>query len=191
MPKACNLQKGNILQLNGRPYQVKKIEVQTPSARGANTLYKVRFAAIPSGQKLDQTFKGNDFLEEMQLVRRHVSYIFKEHEMYTFMDSENYEQYAISSDQMEGQVQWLSDGLEGITALLIDGQIMGIELPSSVDLEIVDTAPAVKGATVTNRNKTATLSNGHGLQVPEYLSTGDVIQVNTETGEFMSRARSS
>jgi len=190
MPKACNLQKGNIIQFNGSPYQVKKIEVQTPSARGANTLYKVRFAGVPSGQKLDQTFKGNDFLDDMELQRRPVSYIFNEQDMYTFMDSENYEQYTLHSDSMEGHVQWLSDGLEGITALLIDGQPMGIELPASVELEISETAPAVKGATVTNRNKTATLSNGHSVQIPEYLETGNVIQVNTETGEYMSRVKS-
>ncbi len=189
MIKACNLKKGNIVQLNGRPYQVKKVDVQTPSARGANTLYKVRFVEIPSGQKLDQTYKGNDALDEMELARRHVSFIFNEQEMYTFMDSENYEQYTLSADSMEDQVQWLSDGLEGIVALLIDDQIMGIELPPSVELEIVETAPAVKGATVTNRNKSAVLSNGQTAQVPEYLSTGDVIQVSTEAGEFMSRVK--
>ena len=190
MPKACNLQKGNIIQINGSPYQVKKIDVQTPSARGANTIYKVRFAEVPSGQKLDQTFKGNDFLDEMELQRRSVSYIYNEQDLYTFMDSENYEQYTLHSDSMEDQVQWLSDGLEGITALLIEGQIMAVELPSSVELEIIETAPAVKGATVTNRNKTATLSNGHNVQIPEYLETGNIIQVNTETGEFMSRVKS-
>ncbi|HOP47399.1 MAG TPA: elongation factor P-like protein YeiP [Desulfobacteraceae bacterium] len=189
MPKACNLKKGNIIQINGSAYQVKKIEVQTPSARGANTLYKIRFSGIPSGQKIDQTFKGNDFLEEIEMVRRHVSYIFREQEIYTFMDLENYEQYALSSESMEGQVQWLVEGLEGITALIIDGQIMAIELPVSVELEIIETAPVVKGATVTNRNKTARLSNGHNVQVPEYLSTGDFIQINTETGEFMSRIK--
>ncbi len=189
MPKACNLQKGNIIQINGNPYQVKKIEVQAPSARGANTLYKVRLAGIPSGQKLNQSFKGNDFLEEMELLRRHVSYIFREQEMYTFMDSENYEQYTLHSDSMESQVQWLSDGLEGISALLLEGRIMAIELPPSVELEVTETAPAIKGATVTNRTKTATLSNGHNVQVPEYLITGNIVQVNTETGEYMSRVK--
>ena len=190
MPKACNLHKRNIIQINGRPYQVKRIEVQTPSARGANTLYKVRFSEIPSNQKLNQTYKGNDFLEEMELQRRRVSYIFNEQEMYTFMDSENYEQYTLSADSMEGQVRWLQDGLAGITALLISDHAMAIELPASVELEVTETAPAVKGATVTNRNKTAELSNGQTVQVPEYLSAGDIVQVNTETGEFMSRVKS-
>ncbi len=190
MPKACNIQKGNIIQLNGRPYKVKKIDVHSPSARGANTLYKVRCSEIPSGHKLDQTFKGNDFLEEMEFQKRSVSYIFREQDLYTFMDSENYEQYTLHSDNMEDQVQWLLDGMEGIMALFIDGQMMGIELPSSIDLEIVETAPAIKGATATNRNKPATLTNGHTVQVPEYLRQGDIIQVNTGTGEFMSRVKS-
>ncbi len=190
MPKACNLKKGNVIQINGRPYRVKTIDVHTPSARGGNTLYKVRFSEIPSGQKLDQTFKGNDNLEEMELEKRSTSYIFREQDMYTFMDSENYEQYTLSSESMEDQVQWLSEGMEGIMALLLDGHMMCIELPSSVELEIIETAPVIKGATATNRNKPATLSNDHTVQVPEYLSTGDVIQVNTETGGFMSRVKS-
>ncbi len=187
VPKASNLKKGNVVKINGRPCQVKKIDVHTPSARGANTLYKVRFSEIPSGQKLDQTFRGNDNLEEMDLERRSVSYIFREQDMYTFMDLENYEQNTLSSDSMEAQIQWLSEGLEGIIALLLDGDIIGIELPSSVELEIIETAPIIKGATATNRNKPATLSNRVVVQVPEYLSPGDVIQVNIETGGYMSR----
>ncbi len=190
MPKASNLKKGTIIQINDRPYQVKKIEVHSPSARGSNTLYKVRFTEIPSGQKLDNTYKGNDFLEEMMLERRSISFLYNEQDFYTFMDLENYEQYTLHSDSIEEQVKWLSDGLEGITALLIDGQVIAIEVPSSMELEIVETAPTIKGATVTNRNKPATLSNGHVTQVPDYLSAGDVIQVNTESGEYMSRVKS-
>ena len=189
MLKACNLKKGNIVQLNDHPHQVKHLDVQTPSARGANTLYKVRFAEIPSGRKVIQTYKGNDMLDEMEMERRPVSYIYKDQGMYTFMDSENFEQYTLNGDSMEAQIPWLSEGLEGIYALLIDGQILAIDLPASVELEIAETVPVLKGATVTNRNKPATLSNGFVVQVPEYLATGDVIQVNTENGEFMSRAR--
>lgn len=189
MPKACNLQKGNVVRINNQPYQVGQIEVQTPSARGANTLYKVRFAGLPEGQKYEQTFKGNDFLEEMDLERRPVNFLFRDQDMFTFMDTENYEQYTLTEDSIEEQVPWIIDGLEGITAMLLDGQILSIELPASVDLEIIETAPAIKGATVTNRTKSATLSNGHVVQVPEYLSSGVTVRVNTETGKFMSRVK--
>jgi elongation factor P len=187
--KAANLRKGNIVLIGGQPYQVKQLDVQTPSARGANTLYKVRFAAIPSGQKLDQTFKGNDILEEMELERRPVSFLYREQSLYTFMDSENFEQYTLSVESLEDQVPWLTEGLEGITALLLNGGIIAIELPSSVDLEITQTAPVIKGATATNRNKPAVLSNGITVLVPEYLSAGEVVRVNTESGKFMSRTK--
>ncbi len=189
MPKACNLQKGNVVDINDQPYQVKKIEVHTPSARGANTLYKVRFNGISSGQKLDQTFKGNDFLEEVDLGRRPASYLYNDQTLYTFMDSENYEQYTLSEDYLEGQIQWLTDGLEGITVLLLNDSPLCIDLPAAMDIEIVETAPALKGSSATNRTKPATLSNGFIVQVPEYLAAGEFIRVNTETGKYMSRVK--
>lgn len=188
MPKASNLQKGNIVKLNNQPYQVKQIVIHTPSARGANTLYKVRFSAIMGGQKLDQTYKGNDSLEGMEVDRRPTSFLYRDQNMYTFMDSENYEQYTLSEESLEGQIPWLIDGLEGITALLVDGNILCIELPSNIVLEIVSTAPGIKGATATNRNKPAELSNGVSVMVPEYMTTGERVRVNTETGQYMSRA---
>jgi elongation factor P len=190
MPKACNLQKGQIIRINQQPYQVKQIEVQTPSARGGNTLYKVRYAGVINHQKLDQTYKGNDTLEEMELMRRPVSFLYRDQDMVTFMDSENYEQYTLSADSLEGQIPWLLDGLEGITALLLNDQVLGIELPVAIDMEVIETAPAIKGATATNRNKPAILSNGMTVLVPEYLSVGEVVRINTETGKFMSRAKS-
>jgi elongation factor P len=189
MLKASNLKKGNIVSINNLPYQVKQVEVHTPSARGANTLYKVRYAAIPSGQKFEQTYKGNDSLEEMELERRPVSFLYNEQDSYTFMDLENYEQYVLPNQSLEGQSVWLVDGMEGITALLLNGQVMAIELPGSIDMAIVETSPVIKGATATNRNKPAVLENGVTIKVPEYLSEGDVIRINTENETFMGRVK--
>jgi len=189
LPKACNLRKGNVVNINDQPYQVKTIEVHTPSARGANTLYKVRFNGVSTGQKLDQTFKGNDFLEEIDLGRRPASFLYNDTSGYTFMDAENYEQYTLPEEALEGQTQWLTDGLEGITVMLLNDNPLCIELPAAMDLEITEAAPALKGASVTNRTKPATLSNGFVVQVPEYLDAGETIRVNTETGKFMSRAK--
>jgi len=189
VPKACNLQKGHVVSINDQPYQVKAIKVHTPSARGANTLYKVRFNCVSTGQKLDQTLKGNDLLEEVDLIRRPASFLYNDQSLYTFMDSENYEQYTLSEAYLEGQIQWLTDGLEGITVLLLNDSPLCIELPAAMDLEIVEAAPALKGASATNRTKPATLSNGFIVQVPEYLAAGEIIRVNTETGKFMSRSK--
>ncbi len=189
MPKVSNLKKGNIVRINDHPYRVTQIDVHTPSARGANTLYKVRMYGIASSQKLDQSFKGNDYLEEMELDRRPVSFLYREQNLYTFMDTENYEQYTLSEASLTEQLQWLTEGLEGITALLLNGTIIAIELPATMEFEIAETAPAIKGASVTNRTKPAVLTNGCTVMVPEYIPSGVTIKVNTETGKFMSRAK--
>lgn len=188
MPKASDLKKGNVVAINDQPYIVKHIDVQSPSSRGASTLYKVRFNHAISGQKLEQTCKGDDFLKEMELVRRNVQYSYMDGDSYVFMDSEDYTQYHIDAAVLEDQGGYITEGLEGIVAMLLDDQVIGIDLPSSVELEIVDTAPALKGATATGRTKTARLASGLEVQVPEYLATGEVIKVNTVTGKFMSRA---
>lgn len=174
--------------MNQQLFMVKHIDVKTPSARGALTLYKVRLMNVQNGQKLDQSFKGNDILEDVELSRRPVQYIYKDGNLYTFMDTEDYNQYSLSQEALEDQAVWLLDNLEGITALLCDGRIISIELPQSIQLEIMDTSPAIKGATVTGRTKSATLSNRVVVQVPEYMEAGELVKVNTETGKFMSRA---
>jgi len=188
MLKASNLKKGTVVAINQQIYMVRHIDVKTPSARGALTLYKVRLMNVQNGQKLDQSFKGTDMLEDVELNRRPVQYIFKEGGLYTFMDTEDYNQYTLGEETLEDQSVWLIDNLEGITALLSDGSIISIELPQSIQLDITETSPAIKGATVTGRTKSATLSNGIVVQVPEYMETGERVKVNTETGKFMSRA---
>jgi len=105
------------------------------------------------------------------------------------MDTDNYEQYTLAEELLGEQALWLSEGLEGITALLLSGNIIAIELPASVDLEIAETAPVIKGATATNRNKPAVLSNGVTVLVPEYLAAGEVVRINIELVRFMSRVK--
>jgi elongation factor P len=187
--KANQLKKGHVVNLNGTAYQVTQIDLSTPTARGGNTLYRVRFRGITSGQNLDQSYKGNDTLEEMTLDRRAVNFLYADQEYFHFMDAENYEQYSLHGDQLGDQQDWLNENLEGLIALMLDGVVVGIDLPANVELEIVETAPVIKGATATNRNKPATLSNGRVVQVPEYMSPGEKVRVSTETGKFMSRVK--
>jgi elongation factor P len=104
------------------------------------------------------------------------------------MNMEDYTQYTLSREDVEDQVAYLTEGLEGIVALLIDDGVLGIELPSSVVLAIVETAPSIKGATASGRTKTARLATGLEVQVPEYLEPDELVKINTDTGKFMSRA---
>ena len=120
-------------------------------------------------------------------VRVKVQFSYVDGESYIFMNMEDYTQYTLSLDDLDDQVNYLTEGLEGIVALLIDDDIFGIELPSSVVLAIIETAPAIKGATASGRTKTARLVTGIEVQVPEYLEVDELIKVNTETGKYMSR----
>ncbi len=188
MPKASELKRGMAVEINGMPYSVKQIDVRSPSSRGSNTLYKVRFSNLKTGQKLDETYKGEDFIKQADCVRMPVQFSYIDGEDYVFMNSEDYSQYSLHPDELAEQLGYISDGLEGITALIMDDAILGIELPASVTMQIVETAPAIKGASATSRTKTAKLSSGMEIQVPEYLETGEMVKVNTSNGKFMSRA---
>ena len=188
MPKASELKKGMIVEIDGFPHIVKQLEAKSPSSRGAATLYKVRFNNLQSGQKLDSSFKGEDILKEADCMRIAVQYSYLDGDIYYFMDVEDYTQYGLGAGQMEEQIPFLVEQQEDIIALIVDGNIAAIELPQSVNLEIVDTPPAVTGSSATNRSKTAKLSTGLEIQVPEYLAPGETVKVNTNTGKFMSRA---
>lgn len=188
MAKAAELKRGMVVEINGEPHIVKTIDVKSPSSRGATTLYKIRFNNVRTGQKLDESLKGDDFFKDVDLVRAKVQFSYIDDGNYIFMNSENYSQYALSKEALDDQVDFLTEGLEGIVALLVDDEILGIELPAAVVLEVLETPPGIKGATASSRTKTARLSTGAEIQVPEYLETGELIKVNTETGKFMSRA---
>ena len=188
MPKASELKKGSVVELNGDVYIARQIDIRNPSARGASTLYKVRFFNVRDGKKLEQTLKGDDFIKDGDLARHTVQFSYREGDMITFMDTKNYSQYTLDADALEEQSAYMTEDLEGMIALLVDGQIVGVELPQTVLLEITETAPGIKGASASARTKPATLSTGLEIQVPEYLETGERVKVNTTNGKFVSRA---
>lgn len=188
MPKANELKQGTAVEINGEPYVVKHIEVRNPTSRGATTLYKIRFIHMKTRQKLDETFKSDDMLKAADCARVNVQYSYQDGDTYYFMNTETYEQYSLSADDLEGQTEYLTDGLDGIIMLLMDDSALGIQLPPTIALEVIETPPAMKSASATNRTKPAKLSTGLEIQVPEYIETGEVIKVNTETGKFSSRA---
>ena len=188
MPKASDLKQGSAIEINGEPYAVRTIEVRNPTSRGASTLYKIRFAHMKTKQKLDETYKGDDFLKEADCSKTMVQYSYHDGESHTFMNLETYEQYTLNAEDLEGQLQYLIEGLEGIIILLLDDAPLGIELPTTISMEIVETPPSMKGSSATKRTKTAILTTGLEVQVPEYIETGEVIKVNSDNGKFMSRA---
>jgi len=186
--KASELKRGMVVEIDGVPHVVKQVEVKSPSSRGGTTLYKTRFNNLKTGQKLDESLKGEDSYKDVDWVRAKVPYSYKDGDNYVFMNSADYTQYLLAAADLAGQAEYLTESLDGVVALLIDDEILGIELPSTVTLEIIETPPALKGSSASARTKTAKLATGLEVQVPEYLALGERIKVHTETGKFASRA---
>jgi elongation factor P len=184
---AKDLKTGGIVNHNGAPHIVETIHVQSPSARGGNTLYKFRARNLVTKQKADFTCKGTDLLDEADFAKRAVSFMYADNEAVHLLDSEDYNQYTIAADDIADERGYLTEGLEGIYALIYNDECVGVQLPSTVVLTIAQCDPAVKGNSATSRNKPAMLETGIQIQVPEYLKEGERIKVDTRTGEFLGR----
>ena len=188
MPRAAELKKGDIVGINNVPHALEDLKVSTPSARGAASIYRFRFRNLITKAKLDAAVKGDELYADIDLDRRPVQYLYKEGDLFTFMDTESYDQFTLPQDMLEAQLPYLVDDMEGISALVSDEKVLAIELPQKVVLTIESCDPVMKGATVTSRNKPATCQTGLVVMVPEYMESGEDIIVDTATGTFLSRA---
>jgi elongation factor P len=186
--KASEIKKGNVVEHNGRVWQVRDIERSAPQGRGGNVTFRFTMYSVPGAQKLDLSLRAEDDLRETELERRAANFSYKDGDGFVFMDAENYTQYTLGADAIGDASGFIADGLEGCYVQLIEGQPVAVQLPPSVTLEVIDTAPELKGATATKRPKPARLSTGIEIQVPEYITTGERILVSTLTGEFNGRA---
>lgn len=185
--KASDLKKGTVISIDGDKFLVKEVQVQSPSSRSGNTLYKVQARNVVTKQKYEKSFKGEENIQDVEFTRRPVQMLYKENDSCVFMDVESYEQYYIDNTALESELPYIVDGLEGALALISEGSLLGIELPSTVIMEIVECAPGIKGASASARTKPATMPTGLVVQIPEYLSPGEKIKINTSNGEFVSR----
>jgi elongation factor P len=186
--KANEIKKGLVINQDNKKILIKKVVVQSPSSRSGSTLYKVSGNDISSGQKFERRYKGDEVITPVEVSRHSVQLLFHDADSYTFMDSENYEQFMLPADSLEDDAAFLYDGLEGLSALISEDELLGIELPTTMALEINECAPGMKAASSSARTKPATLTTGLVVQVPEYLTPGEIIKINTETREFISRA---
>lgn len=188
MIKACDLKKSSVVEIDGVPHTIENIQLSTPTARGGNTIYRVRFRNVATKQKVDKSFKGPDALQEASYETTEVQYLYKEGDRYTFMDLESYEQFEMVKADIEDALPFLIEDMEGITALMSDGKVLAIRMPQTMEMKIVECPPSMKGASATSRTKPATLTTGLVVQVPEYIAPGEIIKVDTEEKKFLSRA---
>jgi len=188
MPKACELKCGSLVEIQGMPYYLETLAVTNPSARGAASIYRLRFRNLVTKAKQDVSCKGEEPFGEITVERRPVQFLFAQQDRYTFMDMEDFSQIELAAETVADQKDYLVDEMEGISVLMADGKALMIELPCSVELTVAGTAPVIRGASATARSKPATLQTGLVVQVPEYITAGERVKVDTRTGEFLKRA---
>lgn len=188
MPKASEIKKNAVIEHNGKVLFVKDIKKLTPSGRAGASLYRMRLYDVATGLKVDESFKADEMLNLADFSRHQVTFSYIDGDEYVFMDSEDYTPYNLNKETIAEEILFITEDTQGLQVLTVNGDPVAVELPSSVDLVIVETDPSIKGASASARTKPAILSTGLSVQVPEYIANGDKIKVNTAEQKFMSRA---
>jgi elongation factor P len=180
--------RGDILELDGDPWQVAETQSQTPSARGASLLVKAKIKNLRTGQSLAKTWRGGDMVTRAEVAYRAVQFLYRQGDAFAFMDLQSYDQFELDASLVGEAAGFLLENLE-LQTLLFNDKVIGLNLPNTVTLVINETAPAIKGASAQAQLKPATLETGIQVLVPPYIESGDRIRVDTRDRRFVERAK--
>ncbi len=186
MIKANDLRKGKVVSHENELYAV---HTATHVAKGNKRSYiQAKLKSLKTGNLLDVRFSVDDRIETPFVDTKPYEYLYRDGNAFVVMDQETYDQLHVSAEVMGEADQYLK-GNEQVILSIIEGQIVSAELPNVVELTVTDTTPAIKGATATNQNKDATLETGLRVKVPPFIENGEVIRVDTRSGEYLTRAK--
>jgi elongation factor P len=181
---ATRLRKGNLIVHEGQLCRLLDVQHVTPgNLRG---FVRAKMRNLRSQSLIDHRFRSEDVVDRATLDEREMQYLYNDGSDYYFMDTSSYEQIHLSSESLGDSVNYLLPE-STIRVEFFEGQPVGIELPVTVDLKVTDTVPGIKGATASAQVKPATLETGLVVNVPAFINAGDVLRINTETGEYLSR----
>ncbi len=181
-----DLKKGTIFQLNGIPYKVVEY-AQKVMGRGGS-IVNVKIKSLIDGKVLDKTFKGNDSIEPADVSNSSAQYLYNDGQKFYFMDETTFEQHEVELDLVGGSSGFMKEG-DRVQLQKFDSKVINVELPKNVYLKVAYTEDAVKGDTSSAITKDATLETGASVKVPSFIKTGDVISVDTSSGEYRERKK--
>ena len=188
MIEAAQLRKGTVIELDGALYEVSEYELKKIGRGGANV--KTKLKALERGSMIDRTFGSNDRLQDVRLETRRMQYMYNDGEYWHFMHTDgSYEQLAADRAAVEEAIRWLKEQ-DICQVTLWDSVPIGVAVPNFVELEVEETDPGLKGDTASGGTKPATLSTGAVVKVPLFVNIGDVIRIDTRTGEYQNRVKS-
>ena len=183
MISGSELRKGVTIELEGELYQV--IEYQHIKMK-RTALAKVKLRDIRAGHTIERTFQSDDKLIWAHPESRSMQYLYNDGDLYYFMDEQSFEQMPIGASQLGDAINYLKEGMS-LEVSSYKGELIGVELPITVELQVIETGPGFKGDTATAGNKPAKLETGITIQVPMFIDTGDVIKIDTRSGNYLER----
>lgn len=186
MLSSSDLRKGLKILMDGDPYIITKFDFSKPGK--GQSLYKCRLRNMVNGNSTDRTFRANDKFEKAPLDDRPVQYLYSQGDEFHFMDNTSYEQLVLSREQIGDNVNYLVDNMD-VSVLFFNETPIDITLPIFVNLIVTKSDPWVKGDTSGSDTKPVTLESGYVLQVPPFIEEGEKIQIDTRTGEYMTRVK--
>lgn len=185
--KASELKKGKVIQYENALYSI--FDIERVSKGNWRSYLQIKLKSIKDGRVIDARFGVDDRVETAFVDTKPFQFLYRDGDMYVVMDERTYDQISIPAENM-GEANLYLKGNEQVLVQFIDGKIVGVELPNVVELAVVDTTPVVKGATATNQSKDATLETGLRVRVPPFIENGEVLRIDTRTGEYLERAKS-
>ncbi len=186
MYQPTDLKKGTVCQIDGKPYRVVEYS-QKVMGRGGS-IVNVKLKNLIDGSVIPKTFKGQERIEMAEVSNKTVQYLYNNGSNFFFMDPESFEQFELSADIVDNASNFLKEGDE-LTLQFFDGKVINVELPKNLYLKVTYTEDVVKGDTTSSVMKDATMETGLVVKVPAFIKQGDVISVDTSTGEYRERKK--
>lgn len=184
MIMAGDFRNGTTFELDGQVYKIVEFQHVKPGKGAA--FVRTRLKNVMNGSVLERTFNPSEKYENAQVDRREMQYLYEDGGLYYFMDTETYEQQPLNKEQLGEALQYVKENMN-VKVLSYKGNVFGVEPPTFVELEITETEPGFKGDTATGANKPAIVETGAKITVPLFVNQGDIVRIDTRTGEYMER----
>ncbi len=186
---ANELKRKMLITVDGQPYTVVEVFFASPSARGASTMVRTKLRHLLTDAVLEKSFKTSEKFEEPDVVLSPATFLYADGEGFHFMDDESYEQFALDAEQLGDERLYLKENTT-LQVRKYNGEPVSLALPTTVDLVVASAEPGLRGDSASGgTTKTATLETGLQVRVPLFIKEGETVRINTQTGEFISRAK--
>ncbi len=186
MPSTSDFRPGLVIKYNNELWTV--VEFQHVNPGNWRAFVRTKLKNVKSGKVIENRFRAGEAIEIIRIERKEYQFLYRDGSGYVFMDKETYEQLAVQEDQIGDGAQFLKDG-ESVDILFNGNEITGIELPITVDLQVTETVPGVRGDSANAGTKPATVETGATVNVPLFINEGDLVKIDTRTGEYIERVK--